>query len=223
LKIFGAKLATDHPDYAVTLNNLALLQVATDRPLEALRRMQEAVEIENRMLSQIFSISSDNQRLTYLQQKRGEFYGFLSLVTQYLQNAPEAVQAAFDLVLRRKALGAEAAAMQRTAILSDRYRHLAPQLEQLRQLDNQIASLAWNVPLPEQLAAYQTQLYVRDLTIAQMRPQWLTPEAITRITDRSPGIGKHLRQLSQKPGNYRPYAHPKYWGAFICQGDATPL
>ena len=29
--------------------------------------------------------------------------------------------------------------------------------------------------------------------------------------------------LSQKPGNYRPYAHPKYWGAFICQGDATPL
>jgi len=158
LKIFGAKLATDHPDYAVTLNNLALLQVATDRPLEALRRMQEAVEIENRMLSQIFSISSDNQRLTYLQQKRGEFYGFLSLVTQYLPDAPDAIQAAFDLVLRSKALGAEAAAMQRTAILSDRYRHLAPQLEQLRQLDNQIASLAWNVPPPEQLTAYQTQL-----------------------------------------------------------------
>ena len=157
LKIFGAKLATDHPDYAVTLNNLALLQVATDRPLEALRRMQEALEIENRMLSQIFSISSENQRLSYLQQIRGKLYAFLSLVTQYLPDAPDAVQATFDLVLRRKTLGAEAA-MQRTAILSDRYRHLAPQLEQLRQLDNQIASLAWNVPPPEQLAAYQTQL-----------------------------------------------------------------
>jgi CHAT domain-containing protein len=72
-------------------------------------------------------------------------------------------------------------------------------------------------------ALEQAQFYVRDLTIAQMRPQWLTPESITRITDRSPGIGNHLRQLSQKPGNYRPYAHPKYWGAFICQGDATPL
>ena len=59
--------------------------------------------------------------------------------------------------------------------------------------------------------------------IAQMRPQWLTPEAITRITERSPAIGNHLRELSQKPGNYRPYAHPKYWGAFICQGDAAPL
>jgi CHAT domain-containing protein len=72
-------------------------------------------------------------------------------------------------------------------------------------------------------ALEQAQFYVRDLTIAQMRPQWLTPEAITRITERSPGIGNHLRELSQKPGNYRPYAHPKYWGAFICQGDATPL
>ena len=92
MKIFGAKLATDHPDYAVTLNNFALLEAATDSPLEALRRMQEAVEIENRMLSQIFSISSDNQRLTYLQQKRGEFYGFLSLVTQYLPDAPDAIQ-----------------------------------------------------------------------------------------------------------------------------------
>jgi len=120
--------------------------------------MQEAAEIQNQILGQIFSISSDKQRLTYLQQIRGDFYALLSLVTQYLQDARDPVQAAFDLVLRRKALGAEAAAMQRTAILSDRYRHLAPQLEKLRQLDNQIASLTWNVPPTEQLAAYQTQL-----------------------------------------------------------------
>jgi CHAT domain-containing protein len=72
-------------------------------------------------------------------------------------------------------------------------------------------------------ALEQAQFYVRDLTIAQMCPQWLTPEAITRITDRSLAIGKHLRELSQKPENHRPYAHPKYWGAFICQGDAAPL
>ena len=120
--------------------------------------MQDAAKIQNQVLGQIFSISSDNQRLTYLQQNRWQLDVFLSLVAQYLPDAPKAVQTAFDLVLRRKALGAEAAAMQRTAILSDRYRHLAPQLEQLRQLDNQIASLTWNVPPPEQLAAYQTQL-----------------------------------------------------------------
>jgi CHAT domain-containing protein len=72
-------------------------------------------------------------------------------------------------------------------------------------------------------ALEQAQFYVRDLTIAQMRPQWLTPEAITRITDRNLDIGNQLRELSQKPENYHPYAHPRYWGAFICQGDASPL
>ena len=158
LEINELKLGKVHPRYAITLYSLAGIKAATNRSWEALCQMQEAAEIENQMLGQIFSISSDVQRLIYLQQIRGYLEGFLSLVTQYLPDAPDAVQAAFDLVLRRKALGAEAAAMQRTAILSDRYRHLAPQLEQLRQLDNQIASLAWNSPPPEQLAAYQTQL-----------------------------------------------------------------
>jgi tetratricopeptide (TPR) repeat protein len=158
LEINEVKLGKHHLRYAATLNNLALLQVATDHPRDALRLMQEEAKIENQVLGQIFSISSDVQRLIYLQQIRSQLEIFLSVVTQYLPDAPDAVQAAFDLVLRRKALSAEAAAMQRTAILRHRYRHLAPQLEQLRQLDNQIASLAWNLPPPEQLAAYQTQL-----------------------------------------------------------------
>jgi CHAT domain-containing protein len=42
-------------------------------------------------------------------------------------------------------------------------------------------------------ALEQAQFYVRDLTIAQMRPQWLTPEAINRVTERSSDIGDHLR------------------------------
>jgi tetratricopeptide (TPR) repeat protein len=157
-QIVAAKLGKNHPHYAANLHNLSGLQAATDRPYQALPLMQDAAKIQSQILGQIFSISSDNQRLTYLQQTRGEFYAFLSLVAKYLPNAPDAVQASFDLVLRRKALGAEAAAIQRTAILSGRYPHLADQLNDLRQLDNQIASLAWNVPPPEQLTAYQTQL-----------------------------------------------------------------
>lgn len=153
-KAFGS----EHSSVATSLLNLAGLQAATNRPRKALHLMQDAAKIQNQVLGQIFSISSDAQRLIYLQQIRSELDIFLSLVTQYLPDAPEVVQAAFDLVLRRKALGAEAAAIQRSTILLGRYPDLAPQLEQLRQLDNQIASLTWNVPLLEQLAAYQTQL-----------------------------------------------------------------
>jgi hypothetical protein len=70
------------------------------------------------------------------------------MVCKYIAEATDAVQAAFDLVLRRKALALKLLPCNEPAILSGRYRHLAPQLEQLRQLDNQIASLAWNVPPP---------------------------------------------------------------------------
>jgi len=72
-------------------------------------------------------------------------------------------------------------------------------------------------------ALEQAQFYVRDLTIAKMRPQWLTLDVISSIKERNPKIGEHLEELSQKPENECPYSAPMYWGAFICQGDASPL
>jgi hypothetical protein len=33
----------------------------------------------------------------------------------------------------------------------------------------------------------------------------------------------HLEKLGQQPDDHRPFAHPLYWGAFICQGDPAPL
>ena len=159
LEIIDRQLGKNHPDYATTLNSLAVLLVATDRLQEALQLMQEAASIEDKILGQIFSISSDTQRLSYLEQKYPQLEGFFSLVTQYFPKAPDAVEIAFNCLLRRKALGAEAAIIQRTAILSDRYRHLAPQLQELQQLDQQISTLIFAVPSSvEQLAAYKSQL-----------------------------------------------------------------
>ncbi|WP_017719432.1 CHAT domain-containing protein [Kamptonema formosum] len=151
-------LGENHPDYAASLNNLALLLAATDRPQEALRLMREAAKIQTQILGQIFSISSDTQRLNYMQQNYYQVEIFLSLVAQYLPDDSEAVLAAFELIMQRKALATEAAIQQRLLILSERHRHLAPQLEHLRQLDHQIAYQTLNVPPAEQLPAYQNRL-----------------------------------------------------------------
>jgi CHAT domain-containing protein/Flp pilus assembly protein TadD len=158
MEIRRVALGENHPDYATSLNNLAVLLAATDRPQEALRLMREAAKIETKILGQIFSISSDPQRLNYMQQNYYQVEIFLSLVAQYLPDDPEAVLAAFQLIMQRKALATEAATLQRLLILSERYRHLAPQLEQLRQLDHQIAYHTLNVPPPEQLPAYRNRL-----------------------------------------------------------------
>jgi CHAT domain-containing protein len=32
-----------------------------------------------------------------------------------------------------------------------------------------------------------------------------------------------LEQAVRQPDEYRPFEHPLYWGAFICQGEVAPL
>ncbi|MHC5720423.1 MAG: tetratricopeptide repeat protein, partial [Nostoc sp.] len=86
-KIFG----TTHPNYATYLENLAFLYGATERLEEALVFMQKSADINFKTISQIFSISTDNQRLTYLQQNYFKLEYFLSLVFQHFPNIPEAI------------------------------------------------------------------------------------------------------------------------------------
>jgi CHAT domain-containing protein len=52
----------------------------------------------------------------------------------------------------------------------------------------------------------EAQLYVRDLTVGQIRKLWLSPGMIERLT-------------TGKPDDDHPFRNPRYWGAFICQGE----
>ncbi|MFM6586613.1 MAG: CHAT domain-containing protein, partial [Microcystis panniformis] len=64
---------------------------------------------------------------------------------------------------------------------------------------------------------------LQRLTIAKMRSQWLTEDAIKSAEKHSIGIAAHLRELSQKSDLERPYEAPKYWAAFICLGNPAGL
>lgn len=72
-------------------------------------------------------------------------------------------------------------------------------------------------------ALKKAQEYIRDLTVRQMRKNWLREETIIWATLRSKQLGKHLKALSKKSDSLRPYKELKYWGAFICQGNPEPL
>ena len=158
-EIRKAQLGENHPDYAASLHNFAMLMAAMNRPQEALPLMQDAAKIQNRIIGEILSISSDRQRLEYLEQNYWQLEVFLSLINQYFPHDAAAKQAALDLVLRRKGLATEAGILLRTLIVSDRYRHLAPQLDELRQLHHQIAYVTWQVPAsPEGLGEYLQRL-----------------------------------------------------------------
>ena len=131
---------------------------ATDRATGALTLLERAAAVVDRMIGQVLSIGSDRQRIASLQSLRHGFYVTLSLVLEHFDNSPAAVQAALDLVLRRKAIAAEATAAQRDAVLGGRYPALRPKLEELGVLRMQIAQSALAGPGPEGTEAHRRRL-----------------------------------------------------------------
>lgn len=138
LTIRRKALGADHPSVAQSLNNLAGLYVTIGNITKALDLMKEAAVIDDRMIGQVFSIGSESQRMAYIATLSGHFYAFLSLV-RVASDHSLTVLSGLDLVLRRKAIGAEVLAAQRDAILSGRYPALEPKLHELTILRRQIA------------------------------------------------------------------------------------
>jgi len=158
LEIRRTTLGETHPDVATSLSNLALLFVVTARETEAMKLMEQAAAIDDRMIGQIFSIGSENQRTAYLKTVQWKFDLFLSLVHQHLFRSPATVYAALELVLRRKAVGAEALAVQRDAVLGGQYPALEPKLRELTTLRIQIAQKILAGPGSEGLEAHHQLL-----------------------------------------------------------------
>jgi CHAT domain-containing protein/tetratricopeptide (TPR) repeat protein len=72
-------------------------------------------------------------------------------------------------------------------------------------------------------ALHEAQRYTRDATLGQIRQEWLTPLCIERLAGNSKSGRAYLEQLNRQPDDHRPFEHPFYWGAFICQGDTAQL
>lgn len=149
LAIYRAALGEGHPRVAMGLVNLATAHGATGRASEARRLLEQAAEITERTLGQVFSVCSERQRMAYLDTLATEFHRYLSLVFEHLADAPAAVLAALELVMRRKALGAEALSVQRDAVLGGHYPALEPKLRELSTLRGQIGRKTLDGPGPE--------------------------------------------------------------------------
>jgi CHAT domain-containing protein/tetratricopeptide (TPR) repeat protein len=158
LLIRRAVLGEQHPDVARSLGLLSLILVAIDHREEAFFSMQQELAIEDQMIGQIFSFGSDRRRMAFLATVRASLTFFLSLILQLFRSSPEHVQAAMDVVLRRKGLAAEAVAAQRDALLGGRYPMLATELELLTTLRSQIVQKTLAGPGAESIETHQQLL-----------------------------------------------------------------
>ncbi len=179
LDIHRTTLSETRPEYTRCLNKLAVLCAASNRPAEAFALLRQAADIDDHLIGQVFSSASDRQRAANLLWPRTHLAVFLSLVASFLTEDAESVRATLKVVLRRKAVRAEADAVRRNAVLggeapppglpsgrlkrwfgrktvlSGRYHHLRPQLQELNTLAAQIAQRTLAGPGPEGLQAHR--------------------------------------------------------------------
>jgi CHAT domain-containing protein/tetratricopeptide (TPR) repeat protein len=158
VEIYRTALGETHPRYAASLNDLAKLLAATDRAKEALPLLEQAAAIDDRMIVQVFSSGSERQRIAFLDTLLSRFYQTLSLVLEHLGDSLTAVRTAFGLVLRRKAIAAEATATQRDTVLGGKYPALRAQLAELAAMRMQIARASLAGPGPEGLESHMRRL-----------------------------------------------------------------
>ncbi|MGB6298160.1 MAG: CHAT domain-containing tetratricopeptide repeat protein [Rivularia sp. (in: cyanobacteria)] len=151
-------LGENHPDVAFSLNNLSTLYAAIKRYEEALSYRIQASHIHDKLISNVFAFSSENDRLAFIDRIRGSFDLFLSLIYQYLPNSQQAINSAFDFILKRKGLSATSLTAQNQAFYSGKYPHLAKKFYQLQELSNQIIHLTISASQTQNLANYQTNL-----------------------------------------------------------------
>lgn len=140
------------------LVNLALAYATLDRPADAFSLLEQTLPLDNRLLGDVFTISSERQRLGWVSSLATKQSFLLSLALRIQTESPRVESTAFDWVLRRKALTAEAQAAQRDGILGGRYPQLCQDLDRLRALRHKRARKAVAGPGPEGLAAHRQLL-----------------------------------------------------------------
>jgi CHAT domain-containing protein/tetratricopeptide (TPR) repeat protein len=136
------------------LQILAGVYAATGRQELALETMRELAEVDDRYLSNVFAVGTERQRRSAAEEVLTHLHQFVSLAL----DDPSAVPAAADVVLRRKAIAAEALLVQREAVFGGRYPMVRQQLQELRALRVQVAERMVASPDPEGVEEYAQSL-----------------------------------------------------------------
>lgn len=201
-----------HASLATGLTNLAAVWVAQGRTAAATGLLHEAQQIQDVLLSVILSLASERQRLAYLAHARGEFHLFLSLLLSLVSIQPERAAEAFDLVLRRKGISAEALLAQREAAAASRNATLAAQWAAIASLRARIAEAlvfpidARSASAPqEQIEAWLAECETRESALAGEIPALQMTRRWTTITHERVCAAVPVGEALIEYVKYRPY------------------
>ena len=158
LAISEEVLGPDHPDVATALSNLGLVETALDRPRTGMKKVRRALLIDEMTMDNVFSSSSEREKLTFagLSAYRVDF--FHSLVAEELRGDSEAAQAGLYVALRRKGLVLDALGRERAVLQGLTDPAARKTFSDLRVTGSQLASLTLAGPGDLSPEAYRNRL-----------------------------------------------------------------
>jgi CHAT domain-containing protein/Tfp pilus assembly protein PilF len=97
-------LGSDHPETARALNLLAALAQSRGEDEQALALYRRGLAADDRNLANVFAVTSEEQKLRFLERTQGHYLAALSLIQRRFADDADAVRLGLELVLRRKGI-----------------------------------------------------------------------------------------------------------------------
>ncbi|OGF68074.1 MAG: hypothetical protein A2Y62_18345 [Candidatus Fischerbacteria bacterium RBG_13_37_8] len=157
-KAFGK----DNPRVAQSLNNLARLYAGMQKHAESNALYIQGMQIEDAMREDVFSLLSERQKLTYMEQKQRTLYEFMCHTSRFMKDNVEAVSNALNIWLRWKGAVMEAQGRYIDAVTASADPIIRQKFNELRKIRMQLAKL--QMVKPDKLSSDDYKRVLKELS-----------------------------------------------------------
>jgi CHAT domain-containing protein len=180
----------DNPLLLANLNNLARLSIAQQQLEQSFPLLLETVEVEENILRQWFSYSTESNRLGFIEKMQSGLKLLVSFLCQYFPNDSEKIAQVAIAVARRKAFAAQAEVELNYQRYGDKYPDLAEDFQELATAQGKLTHLNHTY------SHHQGAMNVEERESHQQVKQTLT-EQIEKLERKLSANVPELRQLQQ--------------------------
>jgi CHAT domain-containing protein len=180
----------DHDNLAASINNLASLYISQQQLEKSFPLRLEAVEVEDNILRQWFSYSTESNRLGFIEKMQSRLEGLVSFLCQYFPDDSEKIAQVAIAVARRKAFAAQAEVELNYQRYGDKYPDLAGDFQELATTQGKLTHINHTY------SHHQDSMDAEERASHQQVKQTLT-ERIEQLERKLSANVPELRQLQQ--------------------------
>ncbi len=175
LEIRKRQLGNHHPDVAISLGNLAFLYNNNQQYNKSLEYFELAITCQyNHLRSQFVYVNEQDHQL-YLNRIKLTLERLLYYLYTHLSEDQSAIKIGLRAILLTKALSATATNSRHAFLYSDKYSHLQPQFQLIRNLTAQINNLDYD---NSSRADILNQIREIEIEIAKAAPEMTLPDSL---------------------------------------------